>query len=120
MAALTDPDRLAAYRDALANWRFDGFTQFEISDQARRWIRFELGNIPFLEIRRLMHEYVAGGGEIDEVRETRPEWRALYDFHYDLRFSILGKPTYIETRLDYHLPVVADEATILVVNIHAP
>jgi len=67
-----------------------------------------------------MHEHVAAGGEIDEVRETRPEWCDEYDFHYDHRFTIQGRPVYIETRLDYQLPVVPDQSSILVVNVHAP
>jgi hypothetical protein len=31
---------------------------------------------------------------------------------------IHGKSVYIETRLNYRLPVVADEPSILVVNVH--
>jgi hypothetical protein len=57
--------------------------------------------------------------ELHEVRETRAEW-SDYEFHYDLRFTIQDKPVYIETRLNYKMPVVLDESTILVVNIHAP
>ena len=54
-------------------------------------------------------------GEIDDVRETRPEWD-----HYDLRFEINDKPVYVETRLNCRLPFVPSESTILVVNIHEP
>ena len=66
-----------------------------------------------------MHEYVAAGGEIDEVRETRPEWLD-YEFHYDLRFTIAGKPIYIETRLEFRVPLVPDDSRIIVVYVHAP
>jgi hypothetical protein len=65
-----------------------------------------------------MLEHVAAGGEIDEVLETRPEWSDRYEFHYDLRLRIQGKNVYIETRLNYRLPLVADESWILVVNVH--
>jgi hypothetical protein len=65
-----------------------------------------------------MHEYVAVGGEIDEVTEKRSEWRDLHEFHHDLRFEIQGVSVYIETRLIYRLPVVDDESSIIVVNIH--
>jgi hypothetical protein len=47
---------------------------------------------------------VAGGGEIDEVAETRPEWSGLYEFHHDVRLTIQDKPVYIETRLNYRVP----------------
>jgi len=120
MAPLNDPERLMAYKDALSNWAFEGFVEPELSDQAYRWIRRELGRFEIKELYRLMHEYVVGGGEVDEVRETRPEWRDAYEFHYDLRFSIHGKPVYVETRLKFRPPFVPDEPTILVVNVHAP
>ncbi len=119
MASLTDPARLEAFKDALRNWSFDGFVRFELTETAYRWIRRELNSISLKEIGSLMHDYVAAGGEIDEVCETRPEW-SDYEFHYDLRFTIQDKPVYIESRLNYRLPVVPDESTILVVNIHAP
>ena len=66
-----------------------------------------------------MYEHVAAGGEIDEVPETRPEWSDLYEFHHDLRLTIHDKAVYIETRLNYRLPVAPDESWILVVNVHA-
>jgi hypothetical protein len=120
MAPLTDPERLQAYRNALSNWAFEGFMRHEMSDQSYLWIRRELRNIRLRELFRLMHEYVAAGGEIDEVRETRPEWSGEYEYHYALRFTVLGKAVYIETRLKYQPPFVPDEPTIHVVSIHAP
>ena len=119
MAPLTDPTRLEAYKDALGNWSPKGFIQFELTEMAYEWIKRELNNISLKEIRRLMYEHVEAGGEIDEVRETRREW-SDYEFHYDLRFTIQDKPVYIESRLNYKLPFVPDQSTILVVNIHAP
>ncbi|MBC8868729.1 MAG: hypothetical protein H8E44_04900 [Planctomycetes bacterium] len=119
MAPLIDANRLAAYRDALSNWDFGGYIQFELTETAYRWIKQHLEGTPLKEIGHLMHEYVEGGGEIDEVPETRPEW-SDYEFHYDLRFTIQNKPVYIESRLHYHEPLVPDESSILVVNIHAP
>lgn len=119
MAPLTDPVRLEAYKDALRNWSVTHYVHFELTESAYRWIKRELGSITLKEIGRLMHEYVEGGGEIDEVRETRPEW-SDFEYHYDLRFKIKGKRVYIETRLKYTLPITPDESTNLVVNIHAP
>jgi hypothetical protein len=115
---LTDPDRLAAYRDALGNWSVTDYIQFELTEEAHRWVRRELG-ITLKAIGSLLHEHVAAGGEIDEVPETRPGWSDLYEFHYDLRLTIHGEQVYIETRLNYRLPVAPDESWILVVNIHA-
>jgi hypothetical protein len=120
LASLTDPDRLAAYKDALGNWRFDGYIQFDLTETAFEWVKRELEGITLKQIGRLMHEYVEAGGEIDEVRETRPVWSDQYEFHHDLRLSVQGKLVYIETRLHYRLPIVPDESWILVVNIHAP
>lgn len=120
VARLTDPDRSAAYRDALANWRYDGYIDFDMPFTAYRWIREEFEAFGIRSLGRLMHEYVAGGGVVDEVEESRPGWRDLYEFHYDLRFTIQGKPIYVETRLKYRLPVVPDASWILVVNVHAP
>ena len=117
---MTDPDRLTAYRDALGNWNVTDYIQFELTEQAQRWIDLELGYTKHRDVGRLMHEYVAAGGEIDEVPENRPRWSEEYEFHYDLRFTIHDKPVYIETRLHYRLPVVPGESWIQVVNVHAP
>jgi hypothetical protein len=116
---LTDPTRLRAYNDALANWAFEGFVRFELTPTAYAWIKRELDNVSLKDVARQMHEYVNAEGEVDEVRETRPEW-SDHEFHYDLRFTIEGKPVYIETRLEFTLPLVPDNSTIVVVNIHAP
>jgi hypothetical protein len=116
---LTDSDRLAAYRDALGNWNVTDYIKFELTEEAHRWVRRELGDITVKEIGHLMYEHVAAGGEIDEVPESRPEWSDLYEFHHDLRLTIQNKPVYIETRLNYRLPVTPDESWVLVVNVHA-
>lgn len=118
MPPLTDPDRRKAYLDALGNWNCTDYVQFELSEQAQRWIRTKLGTISRKEIARLMCEYVEAGGKVDETVEQRPEWRDEFEFHHDLRFSIEGVEVYIETRLIYRLPVKEDESYIIVVNIH--
>ena len=118
MAPVTDSDRLEAYKDALRNWNIPDYIQFELTEQAHRWIRRELDRVTLKDIGRLMFEYVNAGGKIDEVPETRPEWSDVYEFHYDIRLTIQKKPIYIETRLHYRLPVVPDESWILVVNVH--
>lgn len=120
MPPLTEADRLAAYKDALKNWNFKGYIQFELTEQSLQWIRKELPGVLLKEIGRLMFEEINGGGVIDEIPETREGWAELFEFHHDLRLTIQNKPVYIETRLNYHLPVLPDESWILVVNINAP
>ncbi len=114
MAPLTDPVRLNAYRNALRNWKYTGFVTWK--EEAARWVRRELEGSPIKEIARLMHEYVEGGGEIDEQRETR-EWLEG-EYHYDLRFPIGGRWIYIETLLSFEDPEDPDDPTICVVSIH--
>lgn len=120
MPPLTDPERLQAYLNALNNWRFRGYIVPQLTDQCYRWLRDELNEITLPKIIESMHDYVAAGGTIHEVRETRSEWSDQFDYHYDLRFSIDGKSIYIETRLCFSPPFVLDEPTILLVNIDAP
>ncbi len=119
MAPLTDPIKLEAYCDAIRNWPFNGFVRFELPEAAHRWVKRELENITLKELSRLMCEYIDGGGEIDEVKETRAEW-SDYEFHYDLRFTVHDRLVYVESRLEFSLPLQADESTIIVVNIHEP
>ncbi len=119
MASSTDPTWLQAYRDALCNWAYAGYIQFELSEQSYRWIRTELEGISTREIGRLMYQYVVlEAGEIDVQAEKRPEWSDRYQFHYDLRFTIQHKRVYIETRLHYSIPFIPDQPWILVVNVH--
>jgi len=115
---LTDSDRRRAFLDALRNWECTGYITFELTEQAGRWVRKTFENTTLKEISRQMHLYVEGGGEIDEVVEQRTEWRDLYEYHHDLRFEIQGVRVYIETRLFFKLPIVDDESSIIVVNIH--
>ena len=69
------------------------------------------------DIAELMHEFVEGGGEIDEQPETREQWLE-YEFHYDLRFPIRGRRVYIETLLLFNDPDDPDDPWIHVVSIH--
>ncbi len=120
MAPLTDPERLLAFKNALSNWAFSGYVEFDLTEQSHEWIRCELRNIPLREIAELMNQHAESGGVIDEVRETRPEWSGDYEYHYDLRLSVQGKLVYVETRLHFVPPFVPDDPSILVVNVHAP
>jgi hypothetical protein len=115
VARLTDPERLKCYLNALSNWRYTGYVQ--LTDFAEReFKRLGLG-IEVRELQRLLAEFVERGGEIDQVEETRPEWRD-WDYHYDLRLTISGRKLYVETRLLYRDANDPDDPVIIVVNIH--
>jgi hypothetical protein len=121
MAPLADPIRLQAYNNALSNWMYSGYIQFELTEQSLRWLRTELDSFSLQDIKRLMFEHaIEDGGEIDEQVETREQWSDQYEYHYDLRFRVQDKLVYIETRLNDWKPFVTDNPWILVVNIHAP
>jgi hypothetical protein len=86
-------------------------------ERAAEWVYANVDGCTLREVGRLMHEHVAADGEIDEVRETRPEWRDEFEFHHDLRFTLPdGGRVYIETVLEMGRD--PEDATINVVNIH--
>ena len=59
-----------------------------------------------------MYDYFIDGGKINQVKETYPEYRDLYEFHYDFMFAINGRKVYIETVLD----VTSTGPTVTVVS----
>ncbi len=115
MPPLTDPELLSCFKNALANWRYSEFIR--LTRIAERWLTAELTGLTVAELGRLMHDFVAAGGVIDQQRETRPEWTA-HEYHYDLRIPIRGRLVYIETRLVYQKANDPDDPWIHVVNIH--
>jgi hypothetical protein len=117
MPPLTDPERLRCYLNALRGWRLSNVVFFE--DLALKWLRANLSQA-YAEkaLAKLLHDHVAAGGEIDEVKETREHWRDLYAYHYDLRVVIEGRRVYFETRLEYRDPDDPDDPVIRVVNAH--
>ncbi|HUU94427.1 MAG TPA: hypothetical protein VM487_01710 [Phycisphaerae bacterium] len=114
MPPLTDPERLRHYREALKRWSCSGYVTWE--PFARQWVRKNLAGFTPPEVSRLMWEHVQAGGEIDEVRERRPEW-SEHKFHHDLRLKIAGRLVYVETRLLMDERDI-EHSTINVVNIH--
>lgn len=110
-----DEEWLRCYRNALANWHVTDYLR--LTEVAERWLRAELPYLTLKAFGRLLHEYVAGGGQIDQQPETRPEW-TVHEFHYDLRIPVSGRLIYVETRLFYDDPDDPDDPWIHVVNIH--
>ena len=78
------------------------------------WIRKNLDGYTAKEIDGLIQDHIAAGGEIDQVVETREEYRLRHEYHYDFRISIGGKLIYIETVLDE----IRMGPRVTVVNVH--
>lgn len=112
MPPLTDPERLKHYRRALNDWKYSGCVEY--SQRADEWVRSELG-LTQRAFSQMMWEYVIGGGQIDEVPETRCEYLE-HEFHHDLRLKVKGRTVYVETRLLMEHDI--EDTTIHVVNVH--
>jgi hypothetical protein len=111
-----DPkDRLRCYRNALKNWKYEGYLQFK--ERVGLWLRKEFPGRTLEAIQKLLFEYVDGGGVIDEQVESRPEY-VSYEFHFDLRVKIDDRLLYFETILICKKPNDPDDPRIEVVNVH--
>ena len=112
MARLTNPAVLAQFRHALSSWKFTGYITWK--EVARKWIEANMEEFTLRSIGEMMYDYFESGGEIDEIRETRPEWDTE-KYHYDFRIPINDRRIYIESIL---VVVEPDDPTIKVVSIH--
>ena len=112
MPPLSDPSILACFKQVLANWNVTDYVTWK--DVARDWVGANLPNVSLRDVAQLMHQHIMAGGEIDQVRERRPEWNDR-DFHYDFRLAVAGRLIYIETILVDDDP---EDPTIHVVSIH--
>ena len=112
MARLTDKELLALFREALSEWRADGYVVWK--KLPVEWLRKELEGQTQKSIAQLMHEHVEAGGEIDQVRERRERYRDQCEFHFDFRLKFNGRRVYIETTLDN----TSTGPTITIVNMH--
>jgi hypothetical protein len=111
-----DPDdRLRCYRNALRNWKYDGYVEFK--PRARDGLKEWVPSRALREIKRLLFEFVDSGGKIDEQVETRLEYVGD-EFHYDLRVKIDDRLIYFETILRTQKPDDPDDPRIEVVNVH--
>ena len=80
---------------------------------AAEWVRANLEAFTQQAVNDLILEHIEASGEIDQVAETREEYRH-YEYHYDFRIRILDRKIYVETLLQEEKmgPVVT------IVNIH--
>jgi hypothetical protein len=112
MPPLTDPVILAAIRGVLDNWHVTDYVTWK--SVVRDWVGEYLPRHSLKDLARLMHDHVAAGGEIDQVRERRPEWNDR-DYHYDFRIPVAGRLIYLETLLIDDDPT---DPTLHIVSIH--
>jgi hypothetical protein len=98
MAPLTDPTLLGHFRDALREWRCDGFVVWK--RKAAEGLRLLLGDHTQKSIAKLLYEHVEAGGVIDQIRERRSEYASRHEHHFDFRLNVDGRLVYIETTLD--------------------
>lgn len=94
MARLEDPELVRCFESILNNWHVTDYVTAK--DEAVEWAGKNLPGFTLKSLAKLMNEHVAAGGEIDQVRETRPEWND-WPFHYDFRLAWAARPLYIET-----------------------
>jgi hypothetical protein len=98
MARLTDPDELAKYKKALADWKVEG--AIELIRRAHEGLLTTLEGVTVSMFKEALCRFVCEeDGEIDRVKEEREHWRKQWEWHYDLRPTINGVKLYVETRL---------------------
>jgi hypothetical protein len=98
MARLTDPDILARYKQALADWNVEG--AIVLKGRAPDGLRLTLEGVTERYFKEVLYRFVCeDNGEIDQIKEERTPWREHWEWHYDLRPTINGVKLYVETRL---------------------
>lgn len=99
MARLTDPEILARYKQALADWQLTG--AIELEGLAPERLRTTLEGVTVKYFKECLYRFACeADGEIDQVKEERERWCKHWEWHYDLRPTINGIKLYVETRLD--------------------
>jgi hypothetical protein len=98
MVRLEDRRVLQLFNEALSEWNCDGFVIWK--KRAAEWLDLNMDGHSTKLVTKLMFEHLLLGGKIDQVRERRPEYSSLYEFHYDFRLTIAERPVYIETVLN--------------------
>lgn len=112
MGKIEAPRRLDTFREALNEWNCGGYIVWR--KLASEWLEKNIAGYSTELVGKLMCDFVLAGGEIDETKETRPDYKNKYEFHHDFPFVIDGRKIYIETVLD----VTKTGPTITVVNMH--
>jgi hypothetical protein len=98
MARLTDPEILARYKQALAEWNVEGAVILQ--GRAPDGLRTTLEGVTEDYFKEALYRFVCQeNGEIAQVKEEREPWCKQWEWRYDLRPTINGVRLYIETRL---------------------
>jgi len=116
MARLTDPELLARYKQALADWKLAEAIRFD--GRAVDGLKTTLEGVSQRVFKEMLYRFVfQENGEIDQVKEGREQWRKDWEYHYDLRPRINGVKVYVETRLHPEDFSSRDDPVIYVVQI---
>ena len=112
MPPLREPAEFDRYKAVLEeSGRFRGCIQWK--QIAAEWVREHLDAHTQKSVEWLMYEH---RGDVYQAKESRPEYRDRYSYHYDFLIPIDGRVIYIETVFE---PGVSDDAArIRVVSIH--
>jgi hypothetical protein len=117
MPRLTDPDILARYKQALAEWKVEG--AIELVGRAHEGLRRTLEGVTEKDFKEALYRFVCiEGGEIHQVMEEREQWCKEWEWHYDLRPTINGVRLYVETRLFPESFSSREEPIVRIVHIH--
>jgi hypothetical protein len=104
------------YKEALIDWAVGGAVQ--LVGRAYDGLRATLVGVTEEDFKEALYRFVCHqNGEIDQVKEEREPWREQWEWHYDLRPTINGVKTYVETRLYPESWSSSAEPTVLVVQI---
>lgn len=113
MPPLMDSKIIDKLRTAFEEWNSGGVRWKPVP--AAEWVYKNLTNVTTAAINVLLLEHIDVGGEINQVEETREEYRH-HKYHYDFIICVHRRRIYVETTLVDHTmgPVVT------VVNVHDP
>ena len=112
MPRLTDPSILKQIVAALE--ASEGCDHVVWHESAQRELKRDAPRLSQRAVNKAMRE-LARAGNVDQARETRPEWMKSSDFHYDFRMKIAGYRVYVETILINDAP---SHPELFVVSFH--
>ena len=117
MARLTDPEILARYKQALADWKIAGAV--ELDKDAHTGLRKTLPGVTVASFKEALYRFVClDNGEIVHKKEDRDSYPCnLWENLYKLHLSITGVEVFVETRLGPESFTSRDDPQILVVKV---
>jgi hypothetical protein len=111
-----DPEvRVRCFRNAIRNWNVEGY--ITVTRRIEEWLKLELKEYSLREIKRILWEFSEAGGQIEERKETRPEYWS-YEYWYRLRVGVGNRHIFFECILDVEEADNLDGSTIQIVSVH--